>query len=100
MEVAMEAGAEDIQDDPEAGSITITTEPASFTAVQDAFEDNGISDEVAEIAWIPENSIEVEGESAEKLLGLIERLEELDDVQNVYANFDISDDEMARINGS
>jgi len=99
MEIAMDAGAEDIQDDPDSGTITVTTDPSDFTTVQDAFEAADISPQMAEISWIPENSIEVSGETAEKLLGLIERLEELDDVQNVYANFDISDSEMSRISG-
>jgi transcriptional/translational regulatory protein YebC/TACO1 len=95
----MDAGADDIQDKPDEGCIEVTTEPGNFTTVQDAFEKAGLAPQVAETAWIPENSIEVEGETAEKLLGLIDRLEELDDVQNVYANFDISDEEMARIEG-
>jgi transcriptional/translational regulatory protein YebC/TACO1 len=54
---------------------------------------------MAEQSWIPENTVEVEGEAAEKLLNLIERLEDLDDVQNVFSNYDISDSEMERING-
>jgi len=99
MEIAMDAGADDIQDKPDEGCIEVTSEPGDFVAVQDAFESAGLTSQIAEVAWIPENTIEVEGEVAEKLLGLIERLEELDDVQNVYANFDISDDEMARIEG-
>lgn len=99
MEAAMEAGAEDIQDNPDAGCFEVTTEPADFTTVQDAFESAGLKSQIAEIAWIPENTIEIEGEAAEKLLALIERLEELDDVQNVYANYNISDAEMARIEG-
>jgi len=99
MEVAMDAGADDIQDKPDEGCIEVTTEPADFTTVQDAFEKADITPQIAEIAWIPENTIEVKGDTAEKLLGLIERLEELDDVQNVYANFDISNTEMSRIEG-
>lgn len=99
MEAAMEAGAEDIQDNPDAGCIEVTTEPADFTAVQDAFESAGLKSQIAEIAWIPENSIEIVGDAAEKLLALIDRLEELDDVQSVYANYNISDAEMARIEG-
>jgi len=99
MEVAMEAGAEDIVDDAEAGCIEVTTEPADFPAVQEALEAASLNPQVAEISWLPENSVTVEGEAAEKLLALIERLEELDDVQNVYANYDISDEEMARIEG-
>jgi len=99
MEIALDAGADDVQDKPEHGCIEVMTTPSLFSDVQEAFEKAAISPDVAEVTWIPENSIEVSGESAEKLLGLIERLEELDDVQNVYANFDISDTEMARIEG-
>ena len=99
MEIAMDAGAEDIQDRPDEGCIEVTTEPGDFTTVQDAFEKAGLSAQLAEITWIPETTIDAEGDSAEKLLGLIERLEELDDVQSVYANFNISDNEMARIQG-
>lgn len=97
MEAAMDAGAEDIQDNPDAGSVEVTSEPADFTTVQEAFEAAGLKSQIAEISWIPENTIAVEGDAAEKLLALIERLEELDDVQNVYANYNISDEEMARI---
>ncbi len=100
MECAMEGDAEDIEDRPEDGVTIVTTDSGDFTSVQDTFEAEGLSPQMAEIVWIPENSIEIEGEAAEKLLALIERLEELDDVQNVYANFDISDEEMARINGT
>lgn len=99
MEIALEAGAEDVLDIPEAGCIEVCCEPAAFGSVQQAIEDAGLQPQLAEISWLPENSIEVEGEAAEKLLALIERLEDLDDVQNVYANFDISDDEMERIGG-
>jgi len=99
MEIAMEAGANDIRDNVEDGCIEVITEPSGFVAVQDAFDKAGVMAQVAEVTWIPENTIEVEGEAAAKLLALIERLEELDDVQNVYANYDISDEEMARIEG-
>jgi len=99
MEAAMEAGAEDIQDKPDEGCIEVTTEFGDFFDVQDAFEKAALNAQVAEVTWLPENTIEVAGEEAEKLLRLVERLEELDDVQNVYANFDISDEEMERISG-
>jgi len=98
METALEAGAEDVVTESD-NSICVTCEPGDFNAVQEAFESAGLAPQIAEVGWIPENSVEVEGESAEKLLALIERLEDLDDVQNVYANFDISDAEMARIQG-
>ncbi len=99
MEIALEAGADDVRDKPEEGCIEVECEPAAFGDVQQAFEEAGLAPEVAEISWIPENTIEVSGETAEKLLNLIDRLEDLDDVQNVYANYDIPDAEMARIRG-
>jgi len=97
MEVTLEAGAEDVQDKPEDGCIEVTSEPSDFARVQDALEAAGLAAQVAEVTWIPENSVHVEGEPAGKLLALIERLEDLDDVQNVYANFDIDDAEMERL---
>ncbi|OIO70498.1 MAG: YebC/PmpR family DNA-binding transcriptional regulator [Zetaproteobacteria bacterium CG_4_9_14_3_um_filter_49_83] len=99
MEIAMEAGAEDIQDKADEGYIEVLTDLAGFPSVCEAFETAGVEAQVAEITWIPENTIDVEGETAEKLLALIERLEDLDDVQNVYTNLNISEEEMARING-
>ncbi|HKJ82442.1 MAG TPA: YebC/PmpR family DNA-binding transcriptional regulator [Mariprofundaceae bacterium] len=99
MEAAMEAGADDIQDKPEEGCFEITCDPTAFSDVQEAFEQAGLAPQVAEVTWIPENNVQVEGEDAEKLLRLIERLEDLDDVQNVHANYDISDAEMERITG-
>ncbi len=98
MDIALEAGAEDVEDKAEEGCILVTTEPAAFGDVQQAFEEAGLQPQLAEISWLPENTIAVEGETAEKLLALIDRLEELDDVQNVYANYDISEQELERIN--
>ena len=89
MEVALEAGADDVEEDQQEGCITVLCAPADFGIVQQALEGAGFEPQFAEISWIPENSIAVEGETAEKVLALIERLEDLDDVQNVYANYDI-----------
>ncbi|MDQ6966336.1 MAG: YebC/PmpR family DNA-binding transcriptional regulator [Mariprofundaceae bacterium] len=97
LEPVLEAGAEDVQDKPEDGCIEVSCEPADFAQVQDALEATGLKAKVAEVTWIPENTVKVEGEAAGKLLALIERLEELDDVQNVYTNFDIDDAEMERL---
>ncbi len=99
MDIALEAGAEDVVDNAEDGCIEVTCDIAEFGEVQKAIDAAGLEPQVGEITWIPENNIEVSGEAAEKLLALIERLEDLDDVQNVYANYDISDAEMERING-
>jgi len=95
MEIALEAGAEDI--DEAEDCVTVSCESADFGELEQALESAGLNPEAAEVSWIPDNTIEVEGEVAEKLLALVERLEELDDVQHVYANFDISDAEMERI---
>jgi len=97
MEVAMEAGADDIEEDTECTAVYCT--PMDFSSVHQALHAAGLEAQVAEILWIPKNTIAVEGETAEKLLGLIERLEDLDDVQHVYANYDITDTEMERIAG-
>ncbi|MDQ6996709.1 MAG: YebC/PmpR family DNA-binding transcriptional regulator [Mariprofundus sp.] len=99
MDLALEAGAEDVVDNAEEGCIEVTCDIAEFGDVQKAIDAAGLEPQVGEITWIPENTIAVDGEAAEKLLALIERLEDLDDVQNVYANYDISDAEMERIQG-
>ncbi len=100
MEAALEAGAEDVVDKAEEGCYQVTCDPADFARVQEALEAAGLKPQVAEISWIPENTIHVQGETAEKLLRLIERLEDLDDVQNVYANYDIDDVELERLSNS
>ncbi|RMG90690.1 MAG: YebC/PmpR family DNA-binding transcriptional regulator [Zetaproteobacteria bacterium] len=97
MEIALEAGAEDVEDNAEEGCITVTCDPSSFGDLEKAFEAAGMQPQVAEITWIPETTVTVEGENAEKLLKLIDRLEDLDDVQNVYANYDIPEHELERI---
>lgn len=97
MEIVLDAGAEDIEDKPGEGTVETTCKPDVFDQVQLAIEQANLEPQMAEIAWIPDNTVVVEGESAEKLLHLMERLEDLDDVQHVYANFDISDEEMERI---
>jgi len=99
MDAALEAGADDVEEQADSGYSIVCCAPANFGTVQQGLEDAGLAALAAETAWIPENTISIEGEAAEKLLALIERLEELDDVQNVYANYDISDAEMARIHG-
>ncbi|MDQ6993499.1 MAG: YebC/PmpR family DNA-binding transcriptional regulator [Mariprofundus sp.] len=99
MDITLEVGAEDVIEDPQEGCTTVSCSPADFPALYQALDDADMQADVAEVTWLPENSIDVEGEAAEKLLALIDRLEELDDVQNVFANYDISDAEMERIHG-
>ncbi|MCL4526349.1 MAG: YebC/PmpR family DNA-binding transcriptional regulator [Gammaproteobacteria bacterium] len=95
LEAALEAGAEDVVNEGER--IAVYTAPSELHSVVLALEAAGFKPEESEMTMIPENTIEVSGEEAEKLLRLIDFLEENDDVQNVYANYDISDEEMARL---
>ncbi len=97
MEAALEAGADDVQEKADEGCFEVTSASVDFAQVQEALEAANLKSQVAEISWIPENTVQVKGDSAEKLLNLIERLEELDDVQNVYANYDIDAAEMERL---
>ena len=96
-EVALEAGAEDVKE--EDGMIEVITDPAEFEAVQSELEKHELKYESAEVTMIPQNLSPVEGKQAESLMKMIDILEDNDDVQNVYANFDISDEEMERIMG-
>ncbi|GMA51921.1 putative transcriptional regulatory protein [Alicyclobacillus contaminans] len=83
---ALEAGADDLQED--ADSYLIVTAPEQFTAVRDALEKDGIPLEDAELTYQPTSYIQLDGEAAEQVLDLIEALEAHDDVQNVYTNLD------------
>jgi YebC/PmpR family DNA-binding regulatory protein len=96
-EIALEAGADDVKD--EGDSIEVITTPSSFTAVRDAIAAQGLKWESAEVTMIPQTMVKLEGKQAEQMLRLMEKLEDYDDVQNVYANFDISDEEMEAILG-
>jgi transcriptional/translational regulatory protein YebC/TACO1 len=94
LEAAMEAGAEDMARDGDA--FVVTTDPAQFHAVKDAIEAKGIEISEAEsLVMIPKNTIKVEGATAEQLLKLLEALEDMDDVQKVWANFDMDVADMA-----
>ena len=99
MEVAMEAGAEDLSDDGERWMIT--SAPADMMAVRTALEEAGLEPiSIAELSMVPTSTMEVTSESeAKKVLRLIEALDDHDDVQNVYANFDIPDAVMAAYEG-
>jgi YebC/PmpR family DNA-binding regulatory protein len=95
MEVALEAGALDVESDE--GTYTVLTEVADFHAVQDALRTAGIEFEDAELAMIPKTEVRVEGPDAEQLVKLLELLEELDDVQQVYTNADVDTDSLAEV---
>lgn len=94
-EAALEAGAEDVAD--EEGQIEVLTDPANFIEVRESLEKKGFKHESAEITMIPQTMVKLEGKPAESMLKMMERLEDNDDVQNVYANFDIADEEMERM---
>lgn len=97
MEVALSGGADDVT--REEGGITVTCDPKAFGQVVDHFDSVGFTYDSAEITMVPENTTPIAGTDAEQVLRLIERLEDLDDVQRVYANFDIDDAELERIAG-
>jgi YebC/PmpR family DNA-binding regulatory protein len=92
---AADAGAEDIR--PSEESIEVVTPPGSLAAVVEALESGGINPESHDITRIPKSTVEVDGSDAKKVLDLVDTLEELDDVQEVYANFDISDEVLASV---
>jgi YebC/PmpR family DNA-binding regulatory protein len=90
LESALEAGASDFA--REDDQFIVSTDPVDFHAVKSALDAKGITATESEIAWIPKQTVRVEGGDARTLLKLIESLEELDDVQKVDANFDIDVD--------
>ncbi len=89
MNHALEAGAEDVVIDGDIYSII--TEPSEFESVKKHLEDNNIQIDFAELSMKPKTTIDVEGEAAKKLIALVEALEDLDDVQEVYGNYKIDD---------
>ncbi|HJS04239.1 MAG TPA: YebC/PmpR family DNA-binding transcriptional regulator [Variovorax sp.] len=90
MEAALEAGAEDVVTD-EDGAIEVLTAPGDFEAVRDALEAAGLKPEVAEVTMRAENTIELAGEDAARMQKLLDALEDLDDVQDVYHNAALSE---------
>jgi YebC/PmpR family DNA-binding regulatory protein len=96
MEAALEAGAEDVET-TEDGAIEVSTSYEDFMAVKDAMEKAGLSPEHAEIIEKPTTDTLVSEDDAEKIMRLIDTLEDLDDVQEVYTNADFSDDVLANL---
>ncbi len=90
MEVALDAGAEDVLTDEE-GAIEVLTPPADFEAVKNTLEAAGLVAEVAEVTWRAENSVSLSGDEAAKMQKLLDILEDLDDVQNVFHNAEFED---------
>lgn len=97
MELALEAGAEDVSGAGDA--FEVTTDPESFEAVRDALEGGAVAISSAEIAMLPENTVRVGGGEAEKLMKLLDALEDSDDVQSVSANADFDEEALAQLGG-
>lgn len=95
IEVALDSGAIDIKDTGK--DFEVTTDPARFEEVKKAIEESGFKYNYAEATMVPQTTVRLAGKEAEQMLKLMEGLEDSDDVQKVYANFDISDEEMERL---
>lgn len=95
LEAVLDAGAHEVNDLGE--SFEIVSEPTDLVAVRTALQHSGMDYESAETSFLPSMSIPLDAEQAEKVFKLIDAIEELDDVQNVYGNFDISDEVMASL---
>jgi transcriptional/translational regulatory protein YebC/TACO1 len=89
MEVALEAGADDVITDDD-GAVEVITAPAAFEAVKAALEAAGLTPEVAEVTMRPENTVELTGEEGLRMQKLLDMIEDLDDVQAVFHNAEIS----------
>lgn len=97
VEAALEAGAEDVVTNQEDRLYEVYTNPADFHKVKDAFDKKGLKYTLGEVGMVPKTTVRVEGGVAQQVLRLMEELEELDDVQEVYANFDIPAQEMEKV---
>lgn len=95
--LALEAGADDVQDDGDAWELTC--EPGAFETVRKALESAKIAPERSEIALIAANPVNISGDVARKMLSLVDALEDHDDIQKVYSNFEVSEEEMERLTG-
>jgi YebC/PmpR family DNA-binding regulatory protein len=92
-DIAIEAGADDVRDDED--NVEIITTPENFEGVQSAIKSAGIEPQLAEVSMVPQTYVKLEGGSAQTMLRLMEAMEDHDDVQKVYANFDIDEADMA-----
>jgi len=92
MGIVLDAGAEDLKDD--GSSWEVITPPEVMERVREALASSGLKPASAEVAWLPQNYVKLSGPQAQQMLRLVEALEEHDDVQHVYANFDIDEKEI------
>ncbi len=95
MLAVMDAGAEDVNDLDETFEVVCAA--ADTHAVRLACTDAGLTVDSADIAWMPSATVQLEDEAARKVLKLVDALEDLDDVQNVWANFDVSDEVLEQV---
>jgi YebC/PmpR family DNA-binding regulatory protein len=95
--VALEAGAEDMKNDPGEDSYEIITAPEDMNKVKTSLEAAGISPSLAEITMLPKSYVALDGKSAEVMIRLVDALEDHEDVQNVYTNFDVPEEVMAKV---
>ncbi len=95
IEVALDAGALDVQDTGK--EFEVTTDPAGFEKVKKVLEEASFNFNYAEVTMVPQSTIRLSGKEAEQMLKLMEGLEDSDDVQKVYGNFDIAEEEMERL---
>lgn len=97
MSIALDAGAEDMKNDPKEDSYEIITAPENMNKVKAAIEAQDIPVALAEVTMLPKNYAVLDEKHAEQMIRLIEALEDHDDVQNVYTNFDASDEVMSKL---
>lgn len=98
MEIALESGAENFE---QSGALyEVTTAVGDFDAVKSALEEKGITTEMCEITYLPTTTVTLDENAARKVLNILDQLEEHDDVQNVYSNYDISEEIFARMTAS
>jgi YebC/PmpR family DNA-binding regulatory protein len=98
METALEAGADDVRD--QETEWEVITDPLNFESVKKAIDQKGWKTLDSRVGLIPQNTVRLEGGKAETMMKLMEKLEDNDDVQNVYSNFDISDEVMEKLAAS
>jgi DNA-binding regulatory protein, YebC/PmpR family len=94
MSIALDAGAEDIKNDPAEDNFEVITSPEAFDAVKNALAGSSIEAAMTEITMLPKNYVPLEGSAADQMIRLLDALEDHDDIQNVYANFDVPDDSL------
>jgi len=94
LDIALEAGAEDLRED--GSNYEIFTKPENHEGVVNSLKEHDIDMAASNLGYIPQNYVKLEGKQAHQLLRLMEELEDHDDVQNVWANFDIDEEEIAR----